>query len=244
VGIKMKRTKKLIIAILLVVLIGLLASIYGALNTGPDLSQEDKDILILAADKYEQPNGGVDMAFMIHLENGSFANYTPVYPGGMTHPTQPASSAIGGGKMFLHDSLYDGVEDGMQYAKEIVEYNTNMTVDAVVIVYDEGVDNVINSVRPLEVDGQVTNLSATDIIRENDAYNGYAGNEGVTGTMSRSDAVMVLVKALAQAAADPDKKATMVRTALDEYSKGNIIMQPEGSFTKLLATKGIESIGS
>ena len=240
----MKRTKKLIIAILLVVLIGLLASIYGALNTGPDLSQEDKDILILAADKYEQPNGGVDMAFMIHLENGSFANYTPVYPGGMTHPTQPASSAIGGGKMFLHDSLYDGVEDGMQYAKEIVEYNTNMTVDAVVIVYDEGVDNVINSVRPLEVDGQVTNLSATDIIRENDAYNGYAGNEGVTGTMSRSDAVMVLVKALAQAAADPDKKATMVRTALDEYSKGNIIMQPEGSFTKLLATKGIESIGS
>jgi hypothetical protein len=243
VGIKMKRTKKLIIAILLVVLIGLLASIYGALNTGPDLSQEDKDILILAADKYEQPNGGVDMAFMIHLENGSFANYTPVYPGGMTHPTQPASSAIGGGKMFLHDSLYDGVEDGMQYAKEIVEYNTNMTVDAVVIVYDEGVDNVINSVRPLEVDGQVTNLSATDIIRENDAYNGYAGNEGVTGTMSRSDAVMVLVKALAQAAANPDKKATMIQSALDEYSKGNIVMQPEGSFTKLLATKGIESLG-
>jgi hypothetical protein len=244
VGIKMKRTKKLIIAILLVVLIGLLASIYGALNTGPDLSQEDKDILILAADKYEQSNGGVDMAFMIHLENGSFANYTPVYPGGMTHPTQPASSALGGGKMFLHDSLYDGVEEGMQYAKEIVEYNTNMTPDAVVLVYDEGVDNVINSIRPLEVDGQVTNLSATDIIRENDAYNGYAGNEGVTGTMSRSDAVMVLVKALAQAAADPDKKATMVKAALDEYSKGNIIMQPEGSFTKLLATKGIESIGS
>ena len=198
----------------------------------------------MAADKYEQSNGGVDMAFMIHLENGSFANYTPVYPGGMTHPTQPASSALGGGKMFLHDSLYDGVEDGMQYAKEIIEYNTNMTPDAVVLVYDEGVDNVIDSIRPLEVDGKVTNLSATDIIRENDAYNGYAGNEGVTGTMSRSDAVMVLVKALAQAAADPDKKATMVKAALDEYSKGNIIMQPEGSFTKLLATKGIESIGS
>ena len=240
----MKRSKKLIIAILLVVLIGLLASIYGALNSGPDLSQEDKDILILAADKYEQPNGGVDMAFMIHLENGSFANYTPIYPGDMTHPTQPASSALGGGKMYLHDSLYDGVENGMQYAKEIVEYRTNMTADAVVLVYDEGVDNVINSIRPLEVDGEVTNLSATDIIRENDAYNGYAGNEGVTGTMSRSDAVMVLVKALAQAAADPDKKATMVKAALDEYSKGNIIMQPEGSFTKLLATKGIESIGS
>ena len=240
----MQRRKKLIIAILLVILVGLLAAIYGALNTGPNLTQEDKDILILAADKYEQSNGGVDMAFMIHLENGSFENYTPVYPGGMTHPTQPASSALGGGKMFLHDSLYDGVENGMQYAKEIVEANTNMTADAVVVVYDEGVDNVIDSIRPLEVDGVETNLSATDIIRENDAYNGYAGSEKMPGTMSRSDAVMVLVKALAQAAADPDKKATMAKAALNEYSKGNIIMQPEGSFTKLLATKGIESIGS
>ena len=240
----MIRTKKLIIAILLVVLVGLLASIYGALNSGPDLTQENKDILILAADKYEQSNGGVDMAFMIHLENGSFKNYTPIYPGDMTHPTQPASSALGGGKMFMHDSLYDGIDDGMQYAKEIVEANTNFTPDAVVLVYDEAVDNVINSVRPLKVDGVETNLSATDIIRENDAYNGYAGNEGVTGTMSRGDAVMVLVKALAQAAANPDKKATMMKAALDEYSKGNIVMKPEGSFTKLMATKGIESIGS
>jgi len=240
----MERRKKLIIAILLVILVGLIASIYGALNSGSDLSNESKDILILAADKYEQSNGGVDMAFMIHLENGSFANYTPVYPGEMTHPTQPASSALGGGKMFLHDSLYDGVEQGMQYAKEIVEYNTNMSADAVVLVYDEGVDNVIDSIRPLKVDGVETNLSATDIIRENDAYNGYASNDWVTGTMSRGDAVMVLVKALAQAASDPNKKATMIQAALNEYSKGNIVMQPEGSFTKLLATKGIESIGS
>ena len=240
----MTRTKKLIIAILIVILIGLLASIYGALNTGPNLTQENKDILLLTADKYEQSNGGVDMAFMIHLENGSFANYTPVYPGEMTHPTQPASSALGGGKMFLHDCLYDGVDDGMQYAKEIVEANTNLTADAVVLVYDEGVDNIIDSIRPLKVDGVETNLSATDIIRENDAYNGYASNDWVTGTMSRGDAVMVLVKALAQAASDPNKKATMIQAALNEYSKGNIVMQPEGSFTKLLATKGIESIGS
>lgn len=238
----MNRTKKLIIAILIVILIGLLAIIYGALFTGPDLADENKTILVLAADKYEQSNGGVDMAFMIYLENGSLANYTPVYPGGMTHPTQPASSAIGGGKMYLHDSLYDGVEDGMVYAKEIVEANTGISPDAVVLVYDEAVDHIIQSVSPLEVDGVPTNLSATDIIRENDAYNGYKGNSEVTGTMSRADAVMVLVKALSQAAADPAKKSTMVQTALQEYSNGNIVMQPEGSFTKLLATKGFETI--
>lgn len=237
----MKRTKKLIIAILLVILIGLLSVIAGALFVGPDLTVEDKNILVLASDKYEQSNGGVDMAYMVRLENGSLANYTPVYPGGMQHPTQPAPGGLGG-NMFLHDCLWDGIDQGMEYAKEIVEYNTGMHADAVVLVYDEGIDGVIDSVRPLKVDGEETNLTATEIVRENDAYNGYAGNENVKGTMSRADAVMVLVKALSNAAKDPDKKATMVQAALKEYSQGNIVMKPDGSFTRLLATKGFESI--
>lgn len=237
----MKRTKKLIIAILVVILIGLLAIIAGALFMGPDLTQENKSILVLASDKYEQSNGGVDMAYMVRLENGSLKNYTPVYPGEMYHPSQPAPGGLGG-NMMLHDCLWNGVDQGMQYAAEIVEYHTGMHADAVVLVYDEGVDNVIDSVRPLEVDGEVTNLSATDIIRENDAYNGYPGNENVQGTMSRADAVMVLVKALSNAAKDPEKKSTMVQAALKEYSNGNIVMKPDGAFTRLLATKGFETI--
>ena len=236
----MRRRKKLIIAILIVILIGLLSVIGGAFLGGPDLTNEKKDIL-LAADKYEQPNGGVDMAFMVHLENGNLVNYTPVYPGGMVHPTQPAPGGLSG-NMYMHDCLWDGVDVGMQYAKEIVEANTNMSADSVVLVYDEGLDNIINSIRPLKVDGVETNLTATEIIRENDAYEGYPGNEEVTGTMSRGDAVMVLVNALSDAAKDPAKKSTMVQAALKEYSNGNIVMRPEGSFTKLLATKGFESI--
>ena len=38
----MKRHKKLIIAILLVILIGLIVAIFGALYSGPDLTEEDK----------------------------------------------------------------------------------------------------------------------------------------------------------------------------------------------------------
>lgn len=237
----MKRTKKLIIAILIVVLIGLLAVIGGAFLGGPDLTNEKKDILVLASDKYEQSNGGVDMAFMVHLENGSLVNYTPVYPGGMVHPSQPAPGGLSG-NMYMHDCLWDGVDVGMEYAKEIVEANTNMTPDAVVLIYDEGLDNIINSIGPLKVNGSETNLTATEIIRENDAYQGYPGNEEVTGTMSRADAVMVLTNALSDAAKDPNKKSTMVQAALKEYTNGNIVMRPEGSFTKLLATKGFESI--
>lgn len=239
----MKRTKKLIIAILLVVLIGLLTMIAGALFlSGPDLTQESKNILVLASDKTEQPNGAVDMGFMVRLENGSLKNYTPVYPGGMAHPTQGAPGGIGG-RMMLHDCLWDGTKQGTEYAKEIVEANTGMHADAVVIVYDEGLDNIIDSIRPLYVDGKESNLSATDIVRSNDAYNGYAGNENVQGTMSRGDSVMVLVKALVNVTKNPEKKSTMINQALKEYSNGNIIMEPQGSFAKLLATKGIEQLG-
>ena len=118
-----------------------------------------------------------------------------------------------------------------------------MHADAVIVVYDESMDNIINSISPLEVNGVTyDNLTATSIIRQNDAYNGYAGNDNVQGNMSRADAVMVLAKALANAAKDPVKKSTMVQTALKEYSNGNIVMEPQGSFTKLLATKGFESI--
>lgn len=238
----MKRTKKLIIAILLVVLIGLLTMIAGALFlSGPDLTQESKNILVLASDKTEQPNGAVDMGFMVRLENGSLKNYTPVYPGGMSHPSQPAPGGIGG-RMMLHDCLWDGTKQGMEYAKEIVEANTGMHADAVVVVYDEGLDNIIDSIRPLYVDGEVSNLSATDIVRSNDAYNGYAGNENVQGNMSRGDSVMVLVKALVNVTKDPEKKNTMINQALKEYSNGNILMEPQGSFARLLATKGIERL--
>ena len=51
--------------------------------------------------------------------------------------------------MRLHDCLWDGPEQGMEYAKEIVEANTGMHADAVVIIYDDGLDAIIDSIRPL-----------------------------------------------------------------------------------------------
>jgi anionic cell wall polymer biosynthesis LytR-Cps2A-Psr (LCP) family protein len=238
----MERKNKLIIAITIVSAIGILAIAWGTFLGGPDLSLGNKNILVLACDKDEQPGGGVDMAFMVELENGSIKKYTPIYPGGMRHPTQDAAGNLPG-KMLLHDSLWDGPEQGMQYAKEIVEANTGMHADAVVVVYDEGLDAVIDSIRPLKIDGVETNLSATDIVRENDNYAGYNGRSSeIRGEMSRGDSVMVLVKALSQAATDPDKRNTMIQTALSEYSKGNILMTPKGSFIGLMGTKGLENI--
>ena len=60
--------------------------------------------------------------------------------------------------MRFHDTMWNGVEQGMQYAKEIVEARNGTQIDAVVLIYDEGLDNIINTIRPIEVDGVETNL--------------------------------------------------------------------------------------
>lgn len=238
----MDRTRRLLIAILIVVLIGLIAIIAGALFIGHDseLTQGDKNILVCAIDESEdRPGmGACDMAFIVHLENGTLKNYSAIYPGGMTHPTasepQEAQSQGAGSALLLHDAFWD--EDnavGMKYAKEIVEYQTGTPIDSVVAINSEALDAILSAAGPLEINGQTTDASGIDIIREEDWGNG----------VSRGDAVMDIVKAVANAASNnPDVKSAMVNAALDQYSKGNIIMDEQGAFAGLLASKGFESI--
>ena len=83
-----------------------------------------------------------------------------------------------------------------------------------------------------KINGTTVNASGIDIIRE----------EQSNGGESRGDAVLDIVRAAAESATNPDKKAAMINVALSEYSKGDIIMTPQGSFVGLLATEGIENI--
>ena len=219
----MDRTRRLIIIILVVILIGLIAVIAGALFMGHEsvLTQGNRNILVCAIDESEsRPGmGACDMAFIINLENGTLKNYTPFYPGDMTHPTasepKEAQDQGAGSALLLHDAFWDADnEKGLQYAKEIA------------------LDAILSAAGPLEINGKTTNASGIDIIRED-------GNSGV----SRGDAVMGVVKAAAKAASsNPNVKSSMVNAALDQYSKGNIVMDKEGDFAGLLASKGFESI--
>ena len=90
---------------------------------------------------------------------------------------------------------------------------------------------MLSAAAPLEVNGQNITASGLDFIREEDWGNG----------MSRGDAVIEIVKAAANSARDPVKKSAMINAALDQYSKGNIIMDQQGAFVNLLASKGIET---
>ena len=90
----------------------------------------------------------------------------------------------------------------------------------------------MDAAAPLELNGTPINASSLDIVRE----------EQDSGGESRGDAVINIVKAVAQSATDPAKKSDMINAALSQYAKGNIVMTPQGLFVGLLATKGIENI--
>lgn len=236
----MDRTKKLIIAIIIIVLIGLIAMIAGALFIGSEthLAEGGRNILVCAIDESEnRPGmGACDMAFIVHLDNGTLKNYTAVYPGGMTHPTaaEPAEaqSQGAGARLLLHDAFWSSDNsEAMRLAKEIVEYNTNIHIDSVVAVNTEALDAVLAAAGPINVNGEMMQVSGIDFIREEDWGNG----------VSRGDAVLDLVRAAANAAKDPEVKSAMVNAAIDQYSKGNIIMDQQGAFVGLLASKGIET---
>ena len=231
----MERQKKLTIAIIVVVAIGILAVVWGTFLGGPNLAEGNRTILVLAVDESEpRPGmGAVDMTFVVKMKDGSITKYSPVYPGGMAHPSQsePAEAQAqgAGARLLLHDSLwYEDIPQGMQWAKEIVEANTNHTPDAVVAVNTEAMDAIINAAN-IE-----TNLSAADIVRENDQLHG--------GSMTRGEAVLSLVRELSKAATNETTRNAMVQVAFDQYSKGNIIMIPEGSFVGLMAAKGVENL--
>ena len=235
----MERRKKIIIAILIVIFIGLLTIIAGVflIHSGGDLASGDSNILVCAIDESEKRPGmgACDMAFIVKLHNGEIVNYTAVYPHGMTHPnaSEPAEAQAqgAGSKLLLHDSFwYSDNEKSMKLAKEIVEYQTRVPIDAVVAINSKGLDGILDAASPLKINGSDVNAKGIDIIRE----------EQDTGGESRGDAVLEIVKAAAQAATNPDKKSAMINVALDQYAKGNIVMTSQGSFVGLLATKGIE----
>lgn len=241
----MRRRNKLILAIVVVILIGagtFVADIfYMAQNA--ELAQGHKTILVCGIDESEERPGmgACDMAFLVTLDNGTLENYTAIYPGGMSHPTASEPEAVqaqgAGPRLLLHDSFWDNdTHQSMEYAKEIVEYNLNLSspIDAVIAINTEALNAILKSAGPVTVNGEKVNVSGIDIIREEQYGEG----------MSRGDAVMDLAKGIADASENPTIKTAMIESAINQYAKGNIVMEPQNEFMALLASKGLENLFS
>ena len=237
----MRQKKKLALIILLIIIIAIVgvgAFFMSSYHQGASKFSGERNILILCTDPSEQRPGigAVDMAFNVNINNGKLGEITPIYPGGLYHPTLEPSSdmrAEGLSQVFLHDSLWSSdLEKGTKIAQEIVEYHTNMTSDIVIVVTPDGIDALIDSVRPVYSDGQEVTTSSIDFLREDQS------SQGAT----RGDAVEGLAEGIKEAATKNNKKPALIQAAISQYLAGNIQIVPKGDFQDLvtyLATKNL-----
>lgn len=192
------------------------------------------NLLLLTVDPSEaRPGlGGVDMAFAVNIVDGNIKNLTPIYPGGMMHPT--AMEPAGTGRLMLHDTLWDvDPAVGAKLAQETVQANTGIKTDGVVMVTPTAIDALIASVGPINVPGQGT-VTGNSIQ--------FLRAEQNSGGMSRGGAVESIMKPILNATKDPSKYAALTQIAVDQYLKGNIVVIPKSLFTQFAISKGINTI--
>jgi|WetSurMetagenome_2_1015567.scaffolds.fasta_scaffold213695_1 hypothetical protein len=237
----MRRIVKILLIIILVLLGSIAAFVIYQYEqpASSNVMKGDHNILLLTADPSEKRPGigAIDMAFAVHVTDGSVTNLTPIYPGGMTHPTaiEPAAAGAGSGHLLLHDSFWDAnTQADSVLAQQIVESNTGIKTDAVVIVTPDAVDAILNSVGPINIPGYNGNgtNAAVDFIRNM--------TEEKNSTMSRGNATQLLMKPVLTAVKDPSKSPALFTTVIDQYSKGNIVVIPSSLMTQFAISKGLK----
>lgn len=117
-------------------------------------------ILIIAEDAEE--DGSVDMAAKFSIIGG----FDWVYPG----------SSFNANGETLHNIHLISPNDPYHAAQDIISHTYHYTPHIIVSVNNDAAEAIFGK-------------NIVDVIRSNDAYNGYAGNENVPGTMSRGDAM-------------------------------------------------------
>ncbi|MGC9516296.1 MAG: DUF4012 domain-containing protein [Methanomicrobiales archaeon] len=232
--------KDYIIVILFFLIVGL-GFIAYQFNTSAqqNVMQGEHKVLLLAADPSEpRPGiGAIDMGFIITVKDGKILNNTPVYPGGMAHPTEAAPLEVqkqGVSRLLLHDSFWSEDNDkNAKLAQEIVEYNTGEKTDIVVVVTPEAVDAMIQAVGPIYVEGSGNiNGSSIEFLR----------SEQDVGGLSRGNAIESVMKAIAEASKDKTKYLALVQAAISQYSQGNIVVIPQGAFIQFVMSSGLSGV--
>jgi len=232
-----------IIKILLIIILILLAAIAAYVvyqyeqPSSTNIMKGDHTILLLTADPTEKRPGigAVDMAFAIGVHDGSITNLTPIYPGGMRSAVVDEPAEAGTGKMLLHDSLwYADTEADVKNSQEIVQTNTGIKTDAVVIVTPDAVDAILNAIGPINVPGYNGNgtNAAVSFIRNM--------TEEKNSTMSRGNATELLMKPVLTAAKDPSKSGALFQVIVQQYAQGNIVVIPKDLMTQFAISKGLK----
>jgi hypothetical protein len=230
--------KSIIIIILFLAIVGLSVSAYQLyVSTSQNVTLGEHNVLLLCTDPSEgRPGmGAVDMAFIIKLKDGNITKITPVYPGGMMHPTAPVPDylkSIGETKLRLHDSLWDNdTEKDVKLAQEIVQINTGQKSDIVLVVTVDAVDAALRAIGPIYVEG-LGDVSGNSLQLLRDEQN---------GGVSRGDAVQGMMTAILNTTqSDKSKYLTLINVGVNQYNQGNIYVYPKGAFAQFLISEGIQ----
>ncbi len=236
----MRRLTKvlIVIVVILAIIVGALSFLYVD-EKGPLKSTLNAKVLVLCVDPSEgRPGpGSVDMAFVLELQDGNLKNMTPIYPGGMRHPTAEAPDFVktqGLYVLVLHDSLwYENTTYDAQLAQEIVEYNTGIKTDVVVMVKPEAIDAIIASIGGVTVDGQgYVQGDTLEFLR----------NEQTEGGMSRGNAIESVANGIKKAAQDKEKRQAIMTTTIAQYNAGNIIVEPNDFAYRFMTAESINKV--
>lgn len=235
----MRKIFKIFLVVLLVLIGGATAFIYEFQSSSK--FNGSYNILLICVDPTENNGtegmGACDMAYAINITGGKLVNMTPVYPGGKRSQIYTEPSELGSGMLLLHDSLYGvNTTEGAARAQEIVEYNTGITTDAVVMINPNAVDALLAAMGTIEVDDNTVTISdSIEYIRNM--------TEKENSTATRGESVESIMGPIINATQNnPFTYANLAKVALEQCNEGNIRVMPESLITEFAISTGLKSL--
>ncbi len=230
---------KTIIFILVVILLAGSIVAYGAYQSAQpsstNIMKGDHNVLILLTNDEQNPGTQVvDMAFSIKLVNGNIGNVTPIYPLGLRSTTLKEPSSYGTGNLLLKDTFWnnDTTQDAAD-AQKIVQENTKIKTDAVIIIKYPAANAFLNAISPVNIPGYGEVGS-----NNSEAFLKYMTFNVPTSTLRAGETAVVLPP-IYRAATNSSKQTALVEAGIQQYIQGNIIVIPQNIIPQIVISKAV-----
>jgi hypothetical protein len=229
-------SKKIILILFVLLLVGSLMA-YGVYQyeqpESANIMKGHHNVLILLINDEQNPgNEVVDMAFSIHLTNGSIGNITPIYPLGMRSTTLKEPSSEGTGNLLLKDTFLDNdtAQDAAN-AQLIIQENTSIKTDAVVVIKYPATNAFLLAISPVNIPGYGEVGS-----NNSEAFLKYITFDVPTSTLEAGETNRILPPIYA-AATNSKNQTALNMAAIQQYLLGNIIVIPSHTIAQVVVSK-------